>query len=350
MDYKDKICPYCEKAFNENDDIVVCPDCGTPMHRDCYFEHGECFNKDKHDEDYDYLKSDEYNESISKEDENYECSNCGYINEKGTFFCKKCGNPLLNDPKEQINDAYKKTQGNPMPGFNGTPFNNQEMPKNGPFLAVDFSDPLGGIDKDAKLTDNITVDEMAKYVKKTTPYYIRVFYNIVNFGKSKFNFGAAIFSGAYFLYRKMYWLGAIFCFIEGAMLLLSQYINYVVMQTPTYVTITAKLEKLVTSSNYTPETALQFMNSLTFEQGFVLFLPTILLFCNLIIMIAVGFTANKLYFKHCVKQINKIKESNNEVEINNKLSSKGGVNIALGISLFAAYVIINYLPSFLIFK
>ena len=29
MNTEQKICPYCGKAFTENDDIVVCPDCGT---------------------------------------------------------------------------------------------------------------------------------------------------------------------------------------------------------------------------------------------------------------------------------------------------------------------------------
>lgn len=31
-----KLCPVCLKRFQENDDIVVCPVCGTPHHRECY--------------------------------------------------------------------------------------------------------------------------------------------------------------------------------------------------------------------------------------------------------------------------------------------------------------------------
>lgn len=48
MDYKKYICPVCNEKFNEDDDIVVCPECGTPHHRSCYFRNGKCFNDDKH--------------------------------------------------------------------------------------------------------------------------------------------------------------------------------------------------------------------------------------------------------------------------------------------------------------
>ena len=48
MDYKKYICPVCNEKFNEDDDVVVCPECGTPHHRSCYFQNGKCFNDDKH--------------------------------------------------------------------------------------------------------------------------------------------------------------------------------------------------------------------------------------------------------------------------------------------------------------
>lgn len=47
--YFNEICPVCEKQFaEEGDDIVVCPDCGTPYHRECYCSKGECVYKEKH--------------------------------------------------------------------------------------------------------------------------------------------------------------------------------------------------------------------------------------------------------------------------------------------------------------
>ncbi len=48
MNYTNYKCPVCNNQFTEEDDIVVCPECGTPHHRECYVQNGECTNADKH--------------------------------------------------------------------------------------------------------------------------------------------------------------------------------------------------------------------------------------------------------------------------------------------------------------
>ncbi len=48
MDYINKFCPACSNNFTEDDDIVVCPECGTPHHRECYLKEGKCFNFKSH--------------------------------------------------------------------------------------------------------------------------------------------------------------------------------------------------------------------------------------------------------------------------------------------------------------
>lgn len=48
FNYKNQTCPVCGETFKENDDIVVCPDCGTPYHRRCWAKNGGCVNADKH--------------------------------------------------------------------------------------------------------------------------------------------------------------------------------------------------------------------------------------------------------------------------------------------------------------
>ncbi len=40
--FTDKLCPVCRIKFKDNDDVVVCPECGTPHHRTCYNETGSC--------------------------------------------------------------------------------------------------------------------------------------------------------------------------------------------------------------------------------------------------------------------------------------------------------------------
>ena len=48
MDFKKYFCPVCNNQFNDEDDVVVCPECGTPHHRECYKNNGGCFNEKLH--------------------------------------------------------------------------------------------------------------------------------------------------------------------------------------------------------------------------------------------------------------------------------------------------------------
>lgn len=54
MKFENQVCPVCNNVFKEDEDIVVCPDCGTPHHRDCYKALGECKNKSLHSEGFSY--------------------------------------------------------------------------------------------------------------------------------------------------------------------------------------------------------------------------------------------------------------------------------------------------------
>ena len=44
MKFKGVECPVCSVEFADKDDVVVCPDCGTPHHRSCYAQNGQCAN------------------------------------------------------------------------------------------------------------------------------------------------------------------------------------------------------------------------------------------------------------------------------------------------------------------
>ena len=47
MNYQGVCCPVCGKPFQEGDDIVVCPECGAPHHRECYKSLGHCALQDQ---------------------------------------------------------------------------------------------------------------------------------------------------------------------------------------------------------------------------------------------------------------------------------------------------------------
>ena len=112
MDYIGNKCPVCDKYFHIGDDIVVCPECGTPHHRECYENLSKCANDNLHSQNYDYAKDD-------KNDGNSDvaiCKKCGYQNDKQAFFCNKCGFPL--------NENAQNSQAN------GMPFQNQNVNPN----------------------------------------------------------------------------------------------------------------------------------------------------------------------------------------------------------------------------
>ena len=52
--YRGQHCPICGKEFCDGDDIVVCPECGTPYHRECYKTAGHGVNEERHSENFEW--------------------------------------------------------------------------------------------------------------------------------------------------------------------------------------------------------------------------------------------------------------------------------------------------------
>ena len=87
--YTGKKCFSCGEVFKDGDDIVVCPECGTPYHRECYLKEGKCINDALHESCQSWEQTQE-----SVESENIRCIRCGFENPPDKLFCEKCGTPL----------------------------------------------------------------------------------------------------------------------------------------------------------------------------------------------------------------------------------------------------------------
>ena len=197
-------------------------------------------------------------------------------------------------------------------------------------------DPLVGLNSEEEISDNVKVGEAAKFIGKSTPYYLMVFNRIKKFGSGKFNFSAFLFSGAYFIYRKMYVLGIIL----------------------TLVMISINLgTTAITMANYNwmSELGYREMFNGIYNGGFnsdqmtAIFLSAGLNMLRYAIMVFSGLFANKLYYKHCTKKINQIKSTSTESELNKNLETNGGVNLPMAISFFAAYFVIYQLSGLYLF-
>lgn len=326
MDYIGNKCQVCDRYFHADDDVVVCPECGTPHHRECWESLGHCVNEELHAEGYDFSEDQEHNEKADVT----VCQYCGKENDKYQFFCKYCSAPLQKEERTQNAENKENQQQNPFAGGRAGGF---------PGAVPLYMDPLGGVPADADLGDDITAGEAAKYVKQNTPYFVRIFNNIKSFNKSKFNFAAALFSGGYLLYRKMYKLGA---FIFAIQLALYGGMMYVMLSSQ-------KLyNDFMTAYSSGWGKSSEFLSSLSSADLFRIYVPAIVYALMIAIMIIVGANFNRWYMRHCKLEIIKIKLNAKEDENpETLLQTKGGVNTPLAISLLITAMIIRYIPMFI---
>ena len=91
-------CFVCGQVFTDNDDVVVCPDCGTPYHRACWQKNGACVNLPLHESGKSWQpekKAEEEAQMIRI------CPDCGTSCPKDATHCPHCGKPFLR-PEEEL--------------------------------------------------------------------------------------------------------------------------------------------------------------------------------------------------------------------------------------------------------
>ena len=189
IDYIGVRCPVCEKKFTGSDDIVVCPTCGAPHHRACYFEKGHCVFEDEHISGKEWRPPYEAQERVA---EPKTCLGCNKKSPADNLFCNYCGRKL--DSAEHSNAENKENIFGAMP-----------------WLGVDQSFFIyGGLDENEIISDEITAKDMAMYVGSSSAYYLPRFKAMAQTGRTiSVNFSAMIFGFAFYFYRKMYLLGSI---------------------------------------------------------------------------------------------------------------------------------------------
>ena len=97
-------CEHCKKAFTNDDDIVVCPICGAPHHRDCYNELGHCALKESHSADFEWKPTYAENHSpADRQNGSVICPNCNSANLPGSRYCCMCQHPLDNAQESRSN-------------------------------------------------------------------------------------------------------------------------------------------------------------------------------------------------------------------------------------------------------
>lgn len=107
MKYSNYRCPVCSNQFTEEDDVVVCPDCGTPHHRECYVNNGKCFNQDKHGT----------NEPVEVEFVDVEKNE--NIQENADFSQPELNESRTENPQEIVQEIFEEFKNNKDYSLNG---------------------------------------------------------------------------------------------------------------------------------------------------------------------------------------------------------------------------------------
>lgn len=258
-------CAFCHAYLFEEDDVVYCPTCGAPHHRECYNKIGHCALEELHgtENQYDLLKKKQQEKETAE---------------------------------AEGKESYKDNQ-TPPPPFN-TPFGNP--------IYIDF---LGGVPKDFNLDEDVTADEAKNFVLSNTMRYIPKFAKFKEGGKISWNFLAFLFPCGWFLSRKMYKKGI----ITGILSIISTLLTVPFMNSLVAVEGATYYEILEQSlPNITPAVlAVFFAGSLL----------------NFIIRIICGIFGDYWYKNHVISTIKNIKEKSEDLQ--NDFRKKGGVNLIL---------------------
>ncbi len=187
MKYEKQNCVHCGRECAKNDDVVVCPVCGTPHHRECWADGNGCGNAHRHAEGYVYVNPNQSQESEKIE----KCAFCGNENPASALLCHKCGADLTKGPQSNMNDEGD---------MNGMPF-----------MTFSFTQQKNPYEDSQEKIDDVPVSEIAKRVAFKTEYYIPKFKKISR-RKIPFSWNWAAFfmpTCVWFYYRKCYLAGTL---------------------------------------------------------------------------------------------------------------------------------------------
>ena len=343
MDFNKYKCPVCEKQFDDNDDIVVCPKCGAPYHRDCYQIKNKCIFPELHKEHKSWIelnKPDEPEEVPPVEVDNniIICKHCGHKNPASANVCEICGFVL---------EKYNKN----VPPFFGEDFYDNDDDGNNPFIRIGtinsdpFSDILHGLDND-KDYDGVSGKELISFIGPREFYYSFAFRSIKKRNYSRFNFASFFFFELWYFYRKQYLKGFICLSLTLLPLIMRLIASFFFSDE-----FKAQLIEQANAASYSNINTFVdwlYTNASTLEIAMYV-LPELLLILVFVIKIFLAFNANKNYYRFAVKKIKKVKslplEENEDVL--EKIRDAGGVNFSAAFCVFICEVILYFFIALL---
>lgn len=339
--HENEKCPVCDRFFTADDDIVVCPECATPHHRECYKQLGHCANNDRHDGEFVY-KSDESAVEPAQTDcrtggdnaENSADSENSYFSQQdgNRAFCKSCGREINKSDPFCYNCGVKQDF--------------PEYEQATAFVDASYND-------DGERIDGRRVKDIADTVRTNTSRFIE------KFRKNKlvsWNWGAFFFGPYYLFFRKMYKEGVIAVAIN---LITNLIVNGFYVE---QITAFSNLMTMDFVSKFLEKPTPEMYNQIMHVSEPLIPAMIILYSVSLLINIIITLTADKIYRAKVMSIIDKVYSDNQDsslmqssmfqAEMNMSksqlrtfyLSRKGGTSL---FSPLLAYMVLNLIMSFI---
>ena len=296
-------CVVCHSYLFDDDDVVFCPECGAPHHRDCYNAIGKCGLLSLHgtDAEYKFVPDEEPEEAPQIENgpkRDRICPVCGEKIEEDAKFCPYCSTRL----------------------------GGVEIHSN--MLGFSFFNP------DEKIDDKVTAKEAATVIVANSGRYIRKFGGIFEGKKLSWNWAAFLVPHGWFAFRKMYLLSV---FVTVIMICASL-LNIPLM-------VAESNAALVEAGNYANamNRALELMMNAV-PGAMICYLAGAAL--KLIVRVISALFADSLYRDRVISVVNESKEAENQEEF---LMKKGGINLfAFAIAIMAESLLFQIIGSFFV--
>lgn len=280
MDYIGEKCSACGNEFTPDDDVVVCPDCGSPHHRECWKLENRCANEEYH---ADGIKWKRISKPVSSEESKI-CPVCHFVNAPDDRRCERCGIDLDN-----FEVLGSENTDNGRESFSG------EEKITFEFAGFDPNEDMGGV----------TLKEVSDFVGTNTIYYIPIFKRMKDFGtKFTLNIACLAFPSLYFANRKM-WGWAVFAALFS-----------VLMSLPLVILYMGNLSGV-------PDDIITMIDR---NKLFLSRLDDIFGFADWAVRFILCLFANKIYFGYVKKSLKKLKSHNMATKEN--LRTAGGIRPA----------------------
>ncbi|MGN0706923.1 MAG: RING finger protein [Faecalibacterium sp.] len=303
-------CEGCGRPLTLQDDIVVCPDCGSPYHRSCYEKLGMCVHAPAHANHYEWHFP--YQDSELRT-----CPACGERTLRSEERCRCCGADMPPEGQAQPNDrAAAESEQNGAFDYAGM---YRQFGQTG-----SAADPMRQATQAAfgaeQMLDGIPCQDWMDYIGPSASTYLADYGRMqLQNSKTSMCFSALLFGPFYFFYRKA-WKPA-FAFLAAELLLAA----------PTFISMLQ-----ISESPLAP----------ALSASALVLLARICSVLSFVLMILRGMFGKWFYRKSAAEQIRRIrKDFPDAAKRRVVLAAQGGVSWAAVVGAFVLLMVVGGVAS-----